>query len=1154
MDWGIAKVRGVADLHDVRPRRAGDGPQATLVARRRDAFETSDSPLLTMDGAVIGTPAYMPPEQAAGRVGEIDARSDVYAIGAMLYELLTGRAPYTTPGRRQSPLDVLAAVDEGPPAPVQELAPRHSAEIHAICGKAMARRPADRYASAVELAEDVQRYLDGRVVLAHRTGALIELRKWVGRNRAVAATAGAAAVVVVALTAWFVDSVRHERDVANDERDRASVAELEAAAQAVQAQAARAVAERARDEKAAALEQARALALADASALAEADDPMRALLLAREAARSTLRPEVVTRLRSAVRATREVRLLAGHDDDVLDVAVSPDGTRIATASTDGTALLWSRDGERLAAFTGHGSAVVSVAFAPDGRSVLTASTDGTARLWDLEGRALAVYAAPDDEVDDASFAPDGRRVVLLVGDGARVFEIDGRHVVSVHHGAMARAVRMLAGGALLVTVADDGQCVVWDMDGRRAASFAVGPTTKVRALDVAPDGSRIVTVDYDGATRLWGSDGTPLATLTTGRPRAMLLAAFSPDGSRIAAAGGVEVALWDAAGAPLASQTSASGDVTDLRWSPRGDRIVLATKSGHVDVRAADGALVAELRGHTDSVSAAVFVPGTELLVTGAHDGTARVWAPEGVAAAGGPAATLAGHANVVTSARFAPDGRRIVTASMDRTARVWDVGGAALAVLGEHEAPVTSACFSPDGTRVLTACAQMLRKDLPGSARLFDLEGHELARFDGHGYGITEANFRPDGQRVVTAGLDGVARIWELDGTEVGGLDLGHRNPLLTAVYTPDGTQLVTSSYHGELMLHDLDGTLRRTYRATPRVAIGRAVFAPDGTHFVAASVDNSAWMFALDRQESVRFRGHEAWVVSSVFSPDGAHVLTASQDGTARIWDLSGRQTDLIAGHEGPLLAAAYAPRGDLVVTAGADRVARVWVVGGAALLEQAERRVTREFTVAEREHYVDLLGAESRRLVGAHAYVEDLARRLVARGDVLRAVREDGTLDDAFRAAALEVARDLPVDQADWLFQDYWPVVAAPGRPADVYARAVRLAEAASRDEPWGVRYRFGLAVALCRVGAYERAVALLDALVTRLPPPEGSELPSGAADVHAFLALAHARLGRADAARRHLADARALLAAGGRRLSSVGVAEAFVAEAAAAVEAR
>jgi len=198
MDWGLSRVLHREDLHDLR--LAVDVPHAVAGATGANGAER-DSHLVTMDGVVLGTPAYMPPEQAHGALAQMSPRSDVYSIGAMLYHLLSGRVPYSVPGTRQEPRDVLAQVRTGSPLPLLQCNPKVPAELVAICDRAMARDPTQRYADTLAFADDLRACLEGRVVAAYETGAIAELRKWIRRNRTLASALAAAVVILVAAVA-----------------------------------------------------------------------------------------------------------------------------------------------------------------------------------------------------------------------------------------------------------------------------------------------------------------------------------------------------------------------------------------------------------------------------------------------------------------------------------------------------------------------------------------------------------------------------------------------------------------------------------------------------------------------------------------------------------------------------------------------------------------------------------------------------------------------------------------------------------------------------------------------------------------------------------------------------------------------------------------
>jgi len=215
MDWGLARELGRGDLKDLRLRPEGSSDFTTLRSiRREEADSTPDSPLVTMDGHVVGTPSYMPPEQASGELDRLGPRSDVYAMGAMLYELITGAAPYVVPGVKKTQHTILAEVLNGPPRSLREMSLDVAPPLLAICEKAMRREPSERYGSMVELSEDLQAFLEGRVVAAYRATALERAARWVRGHRVVVAVLFAviSAIVAAMFAVWY--------QWANEQRDR----------------------------------------------------------------------------------------------------------------------------------------------------------------------------------------------------------------------------------------------------------------------------------------------------------------------------------------------------------------------------------------------------------------------------------------------------------------------------------------------------------------------------------------------------------------------------------------------------------------------------------------------------------------------------------------------------------------------------------------------------------------------------------------------------------------------------------------------------------------------------------------------------------------------------------------------------------------------
>jgi len=221
MDWGLARVLGTTDRKDIRVRASAEAPSLVRTERRE---ESADSSLITMDGDIVGTPAYMPPEQARGDLAAMGPASDVYAVGAILYHLLAGHMPYARPGSRPSAHAIWDMVRNGPPAPLGEIAASAPTELVAICEKAMARDPGQRYADMLELADDLRAFLEGRVVGAFETGAVAEARKWVRRNKPLAASLAAGVLALaggLAASLVFAQRASANAQLAEERRGQA---------------------------------------------------------------------------------------------------------------------------------------------------------------------------------------------------------------------------------------------------------------------------------------------------------------------------------------------------------------------------------------------------------------------------------------------------------------------------------------------------------------------------------------------------------------------------------------------------------------------------------------------------------------------------------------------------------------------------------------------------------------------------------------------------------------------------------------------------------------------------------------------------------------------------------------------------------------------
>jgi WD40 repeat protein len=587
--------------------------------------------------------------------------------------------------------------------------------------------------------------------------------------------------------------------------------------------------------------------------------------------------------------------LAGHQHMVWCAAFSPDGSRIVTASADGTARIWNAaTGEEIAVLRGHEHAVNSAAFSRDGSRIVTASIDKTARIWDAAtGKEIAILRGHAIAVNSATFSPDGSRVVTASSDNtARIWDVATGDEIAIlgekqsegfyGFGTIGTAVYS-PDGALIVTAEHRGVARVWDAETARQVSVISVPNQLFYSAVFSPDGARILTASNDKTARIFDTASGKEIAVLRGHEASLWTAAFNPSGTRIVTVSTDKTArIWDASKGQLIEVFHTHGSYPrSAAFSPDGSRIVVALEDHTARIFTVAVAATRELAimiGHEQIVWSASFSPDGSRVATSSHDKTARIWDT----ATGRELAVLRGHTDQVTSASFSPDATRVVTSSADKTARIWDAATAKeIAVLSGHTMVVKTAVFSPDGSRILTSATD-------GTARIWDaVTGKEIMVLKGHKDMVMSADFSPDGMRIVTTSVDRTARIWDAaSGREIAVLE-GHTYFVKHAAFSPDGSRVVTASDDETARIWDASSG--RQLAVLPHgKEVFSASFSPDGTRIVTASKNNAVhiWDTATAREIAV-LRRRGSFVRFAAFHPDGSRILVASEDRTARIWD---------------------------------------------------------------------------------------------------------------------------------------------------------------------------------------------------------------------------------------------------------------------------
>jgi WD40 repeat protein len=857
-----------------------------------DAAATAGSPdALTRTGDILGTPQYMAPEQAQGVRGIVGPPADIYALGAILYELLTRRPPFDAADSVQS---LLAVMTREPAAP-RRLNPTVPRELETICLKCLRKEPVNRYASAADLAADLGRFLAGEAIRARSPGTLEQVQRWARRNPAVAALLFL--IAVIAALGFAGVSWQWQRAEARAE------AEAEARREAKRLQE---KADRARAEAETALYFSRILQAQYEVEANHVPAARRLLELCRPAPGATDRRSwewhYLQRLCHA-----ELQTYRAEGGWAWDAVWSPDGHVLAVsaglpygdpARNPGWVILWDvATGRKLKDLRGHRGSVQRAIYSPDGQAVLTLSIDGSARLWDVATgkerwqvrcRVVGFSAGP------AFFTPDGKEVIVAGPENCSLrvntatgkeAALDGQVMGITSSGSVAlyrakeKACFYLNGTTGVAEaqvplegdgpwcVSPDGRTVATvgkhsvllrDLTDRPARELPL-PPGPVYSIAFSPDAAWLATAGADKVVRVWDLATSKVVREYRGHVATIRGVSFDPDGTSLASADQMgEVKIWDLTRDPsryrLATVNLYCEALGPIAFSQKGDRPELFVDNASTleswDVlaeRRREGHRVPMLGGAIfPRYDRALSADGRWIAAAGEDSTRVHLWD----AATGKERFTLAGHTIPVRTVALSSDGKWLASAGF----KLESQGGKARLTAAEAKCWSTSteravATLPPGAYTCLAVSADgrhIAGSDAAGpdamiQARLWDAQtGRELWNQPAHRGQLAALAFSQDGVYLASAGFaDSLVRVWETEtGHEVAFPQPLRGDPSLTSVmFTPDGKRLAAVGYDGNVSLWDLaSGTEVITIRcaAGPRPDdrgfSPKVVFSPDG------------------------------------------------------------------------------------------------------------------------------------------------------------------------------------------------------------------------------------------------------------------------------------------------------------------------------------